>query len=61
MSFLLVTIPVSILLAASLLFIVIRAVRSGAFDDWDGPAHRLIFDDDSVPEVDAVRIPDEDE
>lgn len=59
MSFLLVTIPVSILLAASLLFLVIRAARSGAFDDWEGPAHRLVFDDDETPEVDAVRIEEE--
>ena len=50
MSFLLVTVPVSLLLAASLLAVVIHAVRSGAFDDWDGPAERHSADDDSVPE-----------
>jgi cbb3-type cytochrome oxidase maturation protein len=49
-SFLLVTLPVSLLLAASLLGIVIYAVHSGAFDDWDEPAERHHFDDDSVPE-----------
>jgi cbb3-type cytochrome oxidase maturation protein len=49
-SFLLVTIPVSLLLAASLLAVVIHAVRTGAFDDWDGPAERHVLDDDSVPE-----------
>jgi nitrogen fixation-related uncharacterized protein len=26
------------------------AVRSGAFDDWEGPAERLALDDDRVPE-----------
>jgi cbb3-type cytochrome oxidase maturation protein len=48
--FLIVTIPVSLLLAASLLAIVIHAVRRGAFDDWEGPAHRVVLDDDRVPE-----------
>lgn len=55
MSFLLVTIPVSLLLSACLLAVVIHAIRSGAFDDWDGPAERLVFDDDATPEIDAVR------
>lgn len=50
MSFLAVTIPVSLLLAASLLFLVIRAVRQGDFDDWEGPAARHHYDDDSTPE-----------
>jgi cbb3-type cytochrome oxidase maturation protein len=45
LGFLLVTIPVSLLLA-----VVIHAVRTGAFDDWDGPAQRHVEDDDSVPE-----------
>jgi len=53
MSFLLVTIPVSLLLAACLLALVVHAVRAGAFDDWDGPAHRLVEDDDQTPELDA--------
>jgi len=49
-SFLLVTVPVSLLVAGSLLAFVIYAVRSGAFDDWDGPAERHVLDDDRVPE-----------
>jgi cbb3-type cytochrome oxidase maturation protein len=50
LGFLLVTIPVSLLLAVSLLALVIHAVRTGAFDDWDGPAERAVADDDSIPE-----------
>jgi cbb3-type cytochrome oxidase maturation protein len=49
-SFLAVTIPVSLLLAASLLLLVIRAVRQGDFDDWEGPAARHHYDDDRTPE-----------
>jgi len=63
MSFLLVTIPVSLLLAASLLAIVIHAARAGAFDDWDGPALRHLHDDDATPELDAAHdeLPEEPE
>jgi cbb3-type cytochrome oxidase maturation protein len=52
MSFLLVTIPVSMLVAVTLLALVIRAVREGDFDDWEGPAQRHFADDDSRPEED---------
>jgi cbb3-type cytochrome oxidase maturation protein len=51
-SFLLVTIPVSLLLAGALVALVIHAVRTGAMDDWDGPALRMIQDDDRNPELD---------
>lgn len=50
MSFLSITIPASLLLAAVLLWIVVRAVRAGDFDDWEGPAARHWLDDDACPE-----------
>jgi cbb3-type cytochrome oxidase maturation protein len=53
-SFLLVTIPVSLLLAGSLLWLVVRAVRSGDFDDLDAPAWRHALDDDAAPELDPA-------
>jgi cbb3-type cytochrome oxidase maturation protein len=49
-SFLAITIPISLLLGAVFLALVVREVRSGGFDDLEGPAHRMIFDDDEVPE-----------
>ena len=55
MSFLLVTIPVSLILAGTLVALVIHAVRTGAMDDWDGPALRMIDDDDRDPELEAPR------
>ena len=51
MSFLWVTIPVSLLVALVLLGLVLQAVRAGAFDDWEGPAWRLHHDEDAVPEL----------
>ena len=53
MSFLAVTLPASLLLAAALLWLVVRAAREGQWDDWEGPAWRHLFDDDRVPESEA--------
>lgn len=50
MSFLALTLPASLLLAAALLALVVRAAREGQWDDWEGPAWRHVFDDDRVPE-----------
>lgn len=50
MSFLAITIPASLLLAGLMLWIVVRAVRNGDFDDWEGPAERHLADDDVDPE-----------
>ncbi len=49
-SFLAVTIPVSLLLAGALLALVIRAARNGEFEDWEGPSIRHFYDDDATPE-----------
>jgi len=56
-SSLLVTIPVTLLLAGVLLFLVVRAARQGEYDDWEGPAARAQLDDDSTPEVEAPAPP----
>jgi cbb3-type cytochrome oxidase maturation protein len=52
-SFLALTLPVSLAIAGILLFLVIRAVREGQFEDWEGPAARHLFDDDRTPEVEG--------
>ena len=57
MSFLWVTIPVSLLIAGTLLGLVIRAVLRGDFDDWEGPSARHMLDDDASPEIDADSVP----
>jgi cbb3-type cytochrome oxidase maturation protein len=49
-SFLWITVPVSLLLAASLAALVIAAVWRGEFDDWEAPAARHLLDDDHNPE-----------
>ncbi|NNG13109.1 MAG: cbb3-type cytochrome oxidase assembly protein CcoS [Halobacteria archaeon] len=45
-------IPLSLLLVGLMVWVFFWAVRSGQFDDLEGPAHRILMDDDS-PQVDA--------
>ena len=42
-------IPLSILLVILIAWIFIWAVKSGQFDDLEGPAHRVIMDEDTEP------------
>jgi cbb3-type cytochrome oxidase maturation protein len=52
-SSLIVTIPVTLLLAGLLLGLVVRAARRGDYDDWEGPAARALLDDDATPELET--------
>lgn len=55
MSFLALTLPLSLLIAAVLVALNVASARRGGFDDWEGPAWRHHFDDDASPERDASR------
>ena len=46
MSILYLIIPLSVLLVMVIIWIFLWAVRSGQFDDLEGPAHRILMDDD---------------
>ena len=57
-----ITLPATLLLALVLLALVVRAARRGEYDDWEGPAARMVFDDDTDPEIERTReapVPDE--
>ena len=41
-------IPLSLVLIGVIVWAFLWAVRSGQFDDLEGPAHRILMDDDSV-------------
>jgi len=40
-------IPISLALLALIVGLFLWSVRSGQFDDMEGPAHRILMDDDS--------------
>ncbi|SDL29940.1 cytochrome oxidase maturation protein, cbb3-type [Modicisalibacter muralis] len=46
MSILYLLIPLSLLLLSLAVAVFFWAVKSGQFDDLEGPAHRILFDDD---------------
>lgn len=46
MTVLYILIPVAILLVAIAVLVFNWAVNSGQYDDLDGPAHSILFDDD---------------
>ncbi len=39
-------IPLSLILVGVIVWVFLWAVRSGQFDDLEGPAHRILMDDD---------------
>jgi cbb3-type cytochrome oxidase maturation protein len=44
-------IPLSLILVCVIIWIFLWAVRSGQFDDMEGPAHQILMDDDA-PKLD---------
>ncbi len=49
MEILYLLVPLAVVLAALIVWAFLWAVRSGQFDDLEGPAHRILMDDDAVP------------
>lgn len=45
-------VPLSVLIALGIGALFIWSARSGQFDDLEGPAHRLMMDDDRAPQID---------
>ena len=46
MAALYILIPVAIVIVAIAIYVFFWAVDSGQYDDLDGPAHSILFDDD---------------
>jgi cbb3-type cytochrome oxidase maturation protein len=42
-------IPISLILVALIVAAFLWAIRSGQFEDLEGPAHRILHDDDEPP------------
>ena len=41
-------IPISLILLAGIVWILLWAVRDGQYDDLEGPAHRILMDEDRI-------------
>lgn len=52
-----VLIPLSLLLIGLIVWALIWAVRSGQFEDLEGPAHRILMDDDDRPTSGGRDVP----
>lgn len=57
MEILYLLIPISLLLVAVIVIILFWAVRSGQFEDLEGPAHQILMDDDEISRPAAQRPP----
>ena len=46
-------IPISLILLALIVWILLWAVRDGQYDDLEGPAYRILMDEDKIVERDV--------
>lgn len=53
MDILFLLIPLSVVLVALIAAVFLWAVKSGQFEDMEGPAHRILMDDDTPSREDA--------
>lgn len=60
MTFLYVLVPVAVLLVIIAIWVFTWAVNNGQYDDLDGPAHSILFDDEDPAHLAAQKREDED-
>lgn len=51
-------IPISLLLLALIIWVLLWAVRSGQYDDLEGPAHRILMDEDKIVDAEGAEAED---
>ncbi|WP_024300816.1 cbb3-type cytochrome oxidase assembly protein CcoS [Methyloversatilis discipulorum] len=54
-------VPMSVLIALGIGAVFIWSARSGQFDDLEGPAHRMLMDDDRAQTIDDTPADGRDE
>ena len=60
MEILYLLIPLSLVLAGVIVWVFLWAVRSGQFDDMEGPAHEILMDNDDPVIKDQEEAPGND-
>lgn len=53
-----ILIPISVILAFIIAYFFWWSGKNGQFDDLEGPAHRILMDDDSTDRLNADEKPD---
>lgn len=51
MEILYLLVPLALVLVALIIVALLWAIRSGQFDDLEGPAHRILMDEDEPTEM----------
>lgn len=59
MKIVLLLIPLTLMLVSLGILLFVWAVRNGQYDDLEGPAHRILYDDDKDMIPDDARQEDE--
>jgi len=61
MDILFLLIPISLVIMGVAIWVFLWAIRSGQFEDLEGPAHRILMDDDDprIPHWPEVKDDDE--
>lgn len=52
MDILYLLIPLSLVFVAVIAYVFLWAVKSGQFEDMEGPAHRILMDDEPIARMD---------
>ncbi len=55
MEILLLLIPISIIIIGIIIWLFLWAIRSGQFDDLEGPAHEILMDSDDPVDSEQKR------
>ncbi len=42
-------VPLAVILAGVIVWALFWSIKSGQFDDLEGPAHRILMDEDALP------------
>jgi cbb3-type cytochrome oxidase maturation protein len=49
MEILYILVPLAVIIAGVIVWAFLWSIRSGQFDDLEGPAHRILMDEDDAP------------
>lgn len=60
MDILYLLIPLSLAFVAVIAVVLLWAVKNGQFEDMEGPAHRILMDDDAPPDAPSMAKQDND-